>query len=319
MGRLGEGAVMPARRLRVLVVSSSVIVACGGSPARSTVCAQQAVTPIGSIEVTTPIPEDATAPERALAPLEDPIVVLPIPDREQDARSPPSGWCGETAIQEGLLHLGGWASQAAIHRAGKPVHPDLYSNEIPIALAALGVQYSFYVPKKNEKKEKKGYAAYAQWVRDAIDQGDPVLAGVKLVPTEHPSWGLDHFVLVVGYGKRGLLVNTTWGRKEWVSDVATNGLSFENAFYGLRLRGSSPPKGARAARLSVIDETPSRVQLRVECAGLTPGTTLRLEQRRRAGEPQPTWSQVVLAEASRVERTIEVNTDQEARFDCIVQ
>jgi TRAP-type C4-dicarboxylate transport system substrate-binding protein len=37
--------------------------------------------------------------------------------------SPKSGWCGETAIQEGLLHLGMWAPQRLINKAGKGVEP----------------------------------------------------------------------------------------------------------------------------------------------------------------------------------------------------
>src|SRR5215210_6311635 len=61
--------------------------------------------------------------------------LLPIPARAQAPESPPSGWCGETAIQEGLLHLGVWAPQALINQAGHPSHPDLYSPDMPVALA----------------------------------------------------------------------------------------------------------------------------------------------------------------------------------------
>ena len=39
-------------------------------------------------------------------------LALAIPARKQHEDAPPSGWCGETAIQEGLLHLGVWASHA---------------------------------------------------------------------------------------------------------------------------------------------------------------------------------------------------------------
>ena len=83
------------------------------------------------------------------------------------------------------------------------------------------------------------------WVKSALDEGVPVLAGVKILPTEHPDWGLDHFVLVVGHGDDGLLVNTTWGTRQWVSDrtapTKEKALSFKNAFYGI------PPRRARAA------------------------------------------------------------------------
>jgi hypothetical protein len=185
---------------------------------------------------------------------------LPIPDRKQAAESPPSGWCGETAIQEGLLYLGAWEPQRLINRAGRPLHPDLYSHEIPVALATLRVEYSVYAPRR------AGFDGFARWVRDALDAGDPVLAGVKILPTEHPDWGLDHFVLVVGYGARGLLVNTTWGRREWVADTTTPGLSFKNAFYGIRLRRLRGDSDARPARVTVLDEGGPTVRLRVQCA-----------------------------------------------------
>lgn len=190
-------------------------------------------------------------------------VSIAIPDRKQHAKSPPSGWCGETAIQEALLHFGVWASQQKIHDAGKSKHPDLYSDEIPTALKNLGVEFVSYAPNK-----KQSFSEFA-WA--AMDEGDPVLAGVKLLPTEHPTWGLDHFVLMVGYGPKGWLVNTTWGRSEWVSQKAVNGISFKNAFYGLRLRG---PK---SARLTVLEESDKLVKLLVVCPSKTRIETLAAE------------------------------------------
>ncbi len=186
--------------------------------------------------------------------------VLPIPARAQAAESPPSGWCGETAIQEGLLHLGVWAPQRAINRAGRPSHPDLYSPDIPVALGELGVRTTTYAG-------ARGFDPFASWVRTAIDEGDPVLAGVKILPTQHPEWGLDHFVLVVGYGPRGLLVNTTWGHRAWIAKGATTGLSLDGGFYGIRLRGVSVPAGKRAARVTLLEEGTETVKLRVACAG----------------------------------------------------
>ena len=71
----------------------------------------------------------AAAPPFILAAPLSPSVVLPITPREHAREAPPEGWCGETAIQEGLLHLGVWAPQRLINRVGKPAHPDLYSTE----------------------------------------------------------------------------------------------------------------------------------------------------------------------------------------------
>lgn len=177
--------------------------------------------------------------------------ILAIPDRPQAKESPPSGWCGETAIQEALLHHGVWASQRAIHDAGHSKHPDLYSDELPKALATLGVKFSMFAGKD-----------YESWVQQAIAEGDPVLAGVKILPSEHPTWGLDHFVLVVGYGVAGLLVNTTWGKQQWASEHSTKGISFKNVFYGIRLR-----REPNAARLRVLAEDDKRVTLAVQCDG----------------------------------------------------
>jgi hypothetical protein len=185
-------------------------------------------------------PANSSAVADAVASTPDPgaeaDAVLPIPDRPQDANAPESGWCGETAIQEGLLYYGASVSQAAINAAGKPRHPDLYSYEIPVALGALGARFVWFQPKQDG-----GFAELTAFVKDAVDAGKPVLAGVKILPTKHPEWGLDHFVLVVGYGPKGLLVNTTWGRREWVRDTTTPGLSFKSVSYAIRLDGVNAP------------------------------------------------------------------------------
>ena len=241
----------------------------------------------------------------------DATIVLPIPPRGQAAEAPSAGWCGETAIQQGLLHSGLWASQRLINRAGKPAHPDLYSNDIPVALNALGVRYTFY------STRKPGFDPFAAWVKDALEAGDPVLAGVKILPTQHPEWGLDHFVLVVGHGSKGLLVNTTWGRRAWVSDTTTPGLSFKNVVYGIRLRGLALPPDGRPARLSVVDRGANTVKLRIACEGLTTGSTYRVERRRSPRDKQPLWSETAIAVGDRVETELTVEVDRPSRFHCV--
>lgn len=186
-------------------------------------------------------------------------VVLPVPARSHASEAPKEGWCGETSIQEGLLTLGVWAPQRAINKAGKPSHPDLYSPDIPVALTELGVKWSMYQAKT------RGFAAFSEWVKKAIDDGVPVLAGVKILPTKHPEWGLDHFVTVIGYGEKGLLVNTTWGSRQWVDDKVTAGISFVNAGYAIRFDGLKLPAGRAPARLTVLEETADKVKLRVAC------------------------------------------------------
>jgi hypothetical protein len=237
------------------------------------------------------------------------VFALPIPARAQAPESPPSGWCGETAIQEGLLHLGVWAPQRVINRAGRPAHPDLYAPEIPVALTDLGVRHAFYAG-------PRGFEAFARWARGALDAGDPVLAGVKILPTEHPTWGLDHFVLVVGHRSEALLVNTTWGTRQWVGDTTTPGLSFKNAFFGIRLSGLALPPGAIGARLTLVDEREGLVRLRVVCGGLTSGALYRLERRGGRGAATALWSEELTASGAQVEREVTVEADRTSRFHC---
>ena len=236
-------------------------------------------------------------------------VALPIPARAQAAESPPAGWCGETAIQEGLLYLGMWAPQRFINRAGKPSHPDLYATEIPVALSELGVRFTTY-------GRGKGYEPFARWVTAALEAGDPVIAGVKILPTAHPEWGLDHFVLVIGHGAKGLLVNTTWGSRAWVADTTTPGLSLANAFYGLRLHGLVLPRDAVAARIELVEEGETTVKLRVVCPGITKARSHRLERHRVTGKGDALWSADIVRGAEPTATELTVDASQPARFHC---
>jgi hypothetical protein len=237
---------------------------------------------------------------------------LPIPARAQAAESPPSGWCGETAIQEGLLYLGMWAPQRLINKAGNPAHADLYSTEIPGALSALGVRFTTYAPRA------RGYEPFAKWVSAAIDAGHPVLAGVKILPTQHPEWGLDHFVLVVGHGTKGLLVNTTWGHRDWVGDTTTKGLSFKDALYAIRLDGLVLPGSALPARITLVSEGDTTMKMSVACAGLAPGARVRLEQRSEHAQAKATSTLEVTADAGgHAAAELEVDSARFARFSCV--
>jgi hypothetical protein len=180
-----------------------------------------------------------------------------------------------------------------------------------VALRSLGVRFSFYSPRESS------FDAFRAWIQKALEAGDPVLAGVKVLPTKHPEWGLDHFVLIVGHGVQGLLVNTTWGHRAWVSDTTTTGLSLKNVAYGIRLHGLVLPPNSIPARVALLDERTDAVRLRVTCEGLTTGDPYRIEQRRSASDPQPLWSNTAIAEDGRVvvERTVEANAA--AQFRCV--
>ena len=282
------------------------VVACGRRPPDSvaldpgTTAAPSTAAPstAASTVVSFPLPSAGEAPTALL-----------IPPRAHAPEAPPAGWCGETAIQEGLLSLGVWAPQRLINKAGKPVHPDLYSTDIPVALSDLGVRHSFY-------SGGKGFDAFARWVAKAVDEGDPVLAGVKILPTEHPEWGLDHFVLVVGHREGELLVNTTWGSRRWVGATTTPGLSFKNAFYAIRLTGLTLPPPARPARLIVLDEDASVVKVRVTCAGLKTDTAYRMERRTARSDEKPIWSEELTADGEHVEKELTLDASRPARFHC---
>ncbi len=258
----------------------------------------------------------SAAPAASAAGASEPVPshALPIPPREHAPEAPPAGWCGETAIQEGLLHLGVWAPQRIINRAGKPVHPDLYSTDIPVALTELGVRYTSY-------PGGRGFEAFAAWIRAAVDAGDPVLAGVKILPTKHPEWGLDHFVLVVGYGKDAggdrLLVNTTWGHREWVSNTTSPGLSFAKAGYALRLSGVVLSANARPARLVVLAEKDAAVTVRIMCTGLEKGASYTVERRVRHADEKPVWAEEATAADGVIAKELTIDADHASRFQCV--
>ena len=290
------------RRFSVVLACALVAIGCGDRPVRSV-----EVTPTAAPLPATP----AKAPSPPTIPTGDgAVLTLPIPARAQAAESPPSGWCGETAIQEGLLYLGVWTPQGLINKAGRPIHPDLYSPEIPVALTELGVRFSFYA-------RARGYDGFAEWARTALEQGVPVLAGVKILPTEHPEWGLDHFVLVVGHGKSGLLVNTTWGTRAWVGDTRTKGLSLANAFYGIRLEGIALSPGALPARITLLEEGAAGMKMHVTCTGSKSGTVYRVERRHSKGDAKAVWSQNVTADADGASLEAMTAGDRPARFQCV--
>lgn len=262
---------MNHRQVRCLVLFFAVHASAGCAERRSvptTTAPSVVATPSPSAMAVQVVDAGSTDPLAAEAQR-----LLPIPARAQAPESPPAGWCGETAIQEGLLYLGILAPQRLINKAGRPTHPDLYATDIPVALNEMGVRYSFYAG-------GRGYAPFSKWARRTLDEGDPILAGVKILPTDHPDWGLDHFVTIVGYGDKGMLVNTTWGHRAWVADTTARGLSLKGAFYGIRLQGQQRlPPNAKEARLTVLRESERSVTVRASCKDLVVGRTYRLAQR----------------------------------------
>jgi hypothetical protein len=200
---------------------------------------------------------------------------------------PPEGWCGEDAIQEALFFFGAYYPQERINDAGSPAHPDLYANDIPRALGRLGFRY------RSWEWKPAPLGDFIAWIRKEIAAGSPVLAGVKINPTAHPEWGLDHFVLVVGTEKGSLLLNTTWGYRSTLSESqlrsTKEGLSFANdskSYYGISILGpkqkdcpelrttalpATTSSAGRPVRLFLERETADRLAVIVKCEDLEPG------------------------------------------------
>jgi len=131
-------------------------------------------------------------------------VLLAVRDVAWDPGRPNTtvGWCGEASIQMALRYHGIEQTQDAIHRAGNPDHDDLYAYEIDPALDALGVCFVAW-PEGETTVDR-----FVDWIRAHLAGGVPALCGVKLHPDGNPDWTLDHFVLVVGYDRTGLVMNT---------------------------------------------------------------------------------------------------------------
>lgn len=156
------------------------------------------------------------------------IVNLNITDRDWDPKRPDKsvGWCAETSIQMALAFYGIEISQKSINKAGSPSHPDLYMDEIDVALDELSVKYISW------KGKDKDLEDFLIWIKSMLDSHYPVLCGVKIYPDEKPRWFLDHFVLIVGYSKKGFLVNTNMKGQKLISykqlTSINHGFSFKN-------------------------------------------------------------------------------------------
>lgn len=128
-------------------------------------------------------------------------VNLGIPDRAWAPGHDDVGWCGETCIQMALGHYGREISQEQINQAaGSPA--DITEIDMDRALKALGVTSETW------NESNRDVDQFIAWVRSQVSAGRPVICGTKIYPDENPSWYVDHFVLAVGFGETGLLLNT---------------------------------------------------------------------------------------------------------------
>lgn len=259
----------------------------------------------------------------SVTPADDAMVLLPVPARSHAPERPPAGWCAETAIQEALLYYGAFMPQRAINRAGKPKHPDLYWSDIPRAMKRIGLSYRRWSGKNRQR-------VFLDWVENQIDAGHPVIAGVKIHPTEHPQWGLDHIVLIVGYDDSALFINTTWGYRERTTHAQLaskeKGLSFNNRYgryYAYAIDGwrndgsrSVTHSGIVPVTLSVNENGTKRMRGTVAVADLAIGRAYELARYRRRGE-QPVDTRVFTATARRHRFAVEIERADTAYFTVV--
>jgi hypothetical protein len=251
-------------------------------------------------------------------------VLLDIPETGQESRRPPSGWCGEASIQMAMSYYGADASQKTINRAGKPAHPDLYEEEMPVAMRNLGLEIKEW--------QGKGLSAYFAWVRGELAAGYPVVIGMKINPTDHPDWSVDHFVLAVGFTKDTLTYNTTWKRQETRSDVLLsmqdNGLSIANRlniYFGCAATGldlKATPAGTRPTRIKFVRTSATLVELHVTASDLQHGKRYRLVKFTDLAAAQKTGVQGELvrsfiADGSKADYVEKVPYDESRVYRCL--
>lgn len=262
--------------------------------------------------------EAALATIAVSAVAKSPDVSLPIPARDHAPERPEEGWCAETAIQEALLHFGAFVPQSAINRAGEPRNPDLYWSDVPVAMKALGLKYRGF----GNSSDGDNMTRFLDWIETQVDAGRPVIAGVKIHPTEHPEWGLDHMVLIVGHDRgEALYINTTWGYRQRFTRAelagSDRGIAFHNgrgryfayAIHGLRASRRDPA----VARMKIESESESELRVALVASNLRVGATYELT-RHRAVRGKSVATETFVADGSERRMVATIDKSRSALF-----
>ncbi len=205
-------------------------------------------------------------------------VRLPIADRAWAPGAPPEGWCGEASVQMVALHFGVFVPQAVAHALGRPAHVDLWEDDLPTALRALGLEFETF--------EGRGEAALLTFTVGHLRRGHPVILGVKLVPSPHPQQAVDHLMPAVGFGPGGLVVDTNFPQGQqavpWAALRARDGLSLsspQGRQFAWAVTGPGGVAGTRPVSVQVAPEQGQPLDVEVRVEGLEAGRAYRLLQR----------------------------------------
>ena len=201
---------------------------------------------------------------------------LPIDDRQWDAEAPAEGWCGETSIQLAAGWYGAYAAQAKVNALGHPKTPDLWEYDVPVALEAMHLRFT---------RGPQTLVPALRWIVEELRREHPVVLGLKLVPTEHPEWAVDHLVLAVGFSPDGLLIDTnaeegqitvSWaglqraeGDREYTL-VNHTGEVFAFAVDGFEAQPTLP------VRVRIVSQDTTSAVLDVSLTGMRAGATYEL-------------------------------------------
>lgn len=219
------------------------------------------------------------------------VVRLPIVDRKPSSDAPKGGWSGEACIQMVLMYHGVYASQKQINAAtgnaqqGKGlVYTEMY-----------GAMRRFGLATVDYKKGHTSAPEFYQWARKHLDQGRPIIAGVKIYPDKNKAGKVDQFVVIVGYDKKGLFLNTnvydqgTIYRTVKELGSTKKGISLMNYArtvwaHAIKDPSSWKKTGRQPVHLAIHGEQGNTLRATLTCLDLTPGKRYILFRRRTARE-----------------------------------
>lgn len=106
----------------------------------------------------------------------------------------PEGSCGESVLWTICHYFGKNYTQKEINQIGGDPGRGLYGNELIAVLDTLDIPNNLLI-------KAETWESTVDMLNDVIISGNPIILGVKIYPDRHPSWYVDHFILVWGTNK----------------------------------------------------------------------------------------------------------------------